>query len=139
MTMEDLLERIAAGTTTERDSLEVAQLMARHAALKLFVIEVAAWCGDAVYRDRAAKLLRDAGDAGQVHYASSSQWQWLVGRKLSLGRVMAVSDGMATVQQAWDVTQVPLPRLLEEDYRSHDRHMASLCEALNSGDGTYRP
>jgi hypothetical protein len=137
MTMEDLLNRIATGTTTERDADEVGRLIARHIEMKIFVYDMAQFCTNPVHRARATRLL--ASDGGEGQYVPSRQWRWLVGRKLSLGMVMDVSDSMATVLQGDDVMQVPLSKLLEEDYRSHDRHMASLSEALNSGDGAYRP
>jgi hypothetical protein len=57
MTMEDILDRIATGTTTERDAVDVARIMAQHAALKLFVLEVAQFCTDPVYQVRAARML----------------------------------------------------------------------------------
>jgi hypothetical protein len=70
MTMEDLLDRITTGTTTERDASEVARLMARYAALKLFVIDVAQWDPDPGYRACAARLLEYASDAGEIQHAS---------------------------------------------------------------------
>jgi hypothetical protein len=60
MTMEvgKLLDKIASGTTTERDADEVVRLLDRHGELMIFAIEVAIWCSDATYRNRAAKLLK---------------------------------------------------------------------------------
>jgi hypothetical protein len=58
MEVEQLLHKIATGGTTESDADEVGKLLDRHAALMIFAIEVAIWCSDATYRNRAAKLLK---------------------------------------------------------------------------------
>lgn len=49
------------------------------------------------------------------------QWNWLIGRKLSLGEVVDVFGESATVRHGDDETRVLLCELLEEDYKSQDR------------------
>jgi hypothetical protein len=53
--------------------------------------------------------------------------------------VIAICNETATVRHGKEETRMLLSELLEEDYKSQDRYMASLWEALNSGDGEYRP
>jgi len=67
------------------------------------------------------------------------QWNWLIGRKLSLGEVVDVSGESATVRHGYDETRVLLCELLEEDYKAQDRFDRDLNEAWNTGDGAYRP
>jgi hypothetical protein len=69
----------------------------------------------------------------------NGQWNWLIGRKLSLGEVVDVFGESATVIHGDDETQVLLCELFEEDYKAHDRYEKDLNEALNAGDGSYRP
>ena len=69
----------------------------------------------------------------------NGQWTWLIGRKLSLGEVVDVFGESATVRHGDDETRVLLCELLEEDYKAHDRVDRDLNEAMNSGDGSYRP
>jgi hypothetical protein len=57
---EQLLARIAMGVSTKSDADEVALIIGQHAALRLFVAEVAVCCGDSGFRDRAVKLMLDA-------------------------------------------------------------------------------
>jgi len=67
------------------------------------------------------------------------QWNWLIGRKLSLGEVIDVSGESATVRHGDGETLVLLCELLEEDYKAQDRVNRDLNDALNNGDGAYRP
>lgn len=69
----------------------------------------------------------------------SGGWEWLIGRKLSLGVVVDVFEATATVRHGDDDSRVLICELLHEDYKAQDRYVARMCEALNSGDGTYRP
>jgi len=69
----------------------------------------------------------------------SGNWSWLIGRKLSLGEVVDIFDETATVRHGDDETRVMVSELLEQDYKSQDRYEAGICEALNTGDGVYRP
>lgn len=70
---------------------------------------------------------------------TSSEWQWLVGRKLSLGEVTDILGETATVRRGDDEVRVLVCELLHEDYQAQDRHAATLCEAFNTGAGAYRP
>jgi len=69
----------------------------------------------------------------------NGQWNWLIGRKLSLGEVVDVFGESATVRHGDDETRVLLCELLEEDYKASDRYERDLNEAWNTGDGAYRP
>lgn len=69
----------------------------------------------------------------------NGHWNWLIGRKVSLGEVVDVFGESATVRHGDDETRVLLCELLEEDYKSQDRYAEDLNEAWNSGDGAYRP
>ena len=69
----------------------------------------------------------------------SGQWNWLIGRKLSLGKVIDVCGDTATIRHGDDEVRVLLCELLEDDYIEHDRFDRELNEAWNTGDGTYRP
>jgi hypothetical protein len=69
----------------------------------------------------------------------NGHWNWLIGRKLSLGEVVDIFGESATVRHGDDETRVLLCELLEEDYKAQDRYEASMCEAWNTGDGAYRP
>jgi hypothetical protein len=69
----------------------------------------------------------------------SGQWDWLIGRKLSLGEVIYVSDDAAIVQRGDDEIHILLCDLLKDDYEEHDRFDRDLNEAWNTGDGIYRP
>lgn len=69
----------------------------------------------------------------------NGHWNWLIGRKLSLGEVVDVFGESATVRHGDDQTRVLLCELLHEDYKAQDRAAASMCEAMNTGDGAYRP
>lgn len=69
----------------------------------------------------------------------NGQWNWLIGRKLSLGEVIDVFGDSATVRHGDDETRVLLCELLHEDYKALDRAEASMCEALLIGNGVYRP
>ena len=69
----------------------------------------------------------------------NGQWNWLIGRKLSLGEVVDVFGGSATVRHGDDETRVLVCELLEEDYKANDRYERDLNEAWNTGDGSYRP
>lgn len=71
--------------------------------------------------------------------AMNGQWNWLIGRKLSLGEVVDVFGESATVRHGDDETRVLLCELLEEDYNAQDRYEKDLNEAWNTGDGSYRP
>ena len=68
----------------------------------------------------------------------NGHWNWLIGRRLSLGEVVDVFGESATVRRGDDEMRVLLCELLHEDYKSQDRAAASMCEAMNTGDGTYR-
>lgn len=68
-----------------------------------------------------------------------SEWDWMVGRRFSLGTVVYVSSDTATVRHGDDDVRVLLSELLEDDYNARDRYEASMSEAMNTGDGTYRP
>lgn len=69
----------------------------------------------------------------------NKQWGWLIGRRLHLGVVTDVLGETATVQHGNDVKRVPLWELIEDDYKSQDRYYSAMSDALNSGNGTYRP
>lgn len=69
----------------------------------------------------------------------NGQWNWLIGRKLSLGKVVDVFGESATVRRGNDEARVLLCELLEEDYKANDRYERALNEAWNTGDGAYRP
>ena len=49
----------------------------------------------------------------------NGQWNWLIGRKLSLGEVVDVFGESATVRHGDDETRVLLCELLEEDYKAN--------------------
>lgn len=66
-------------------------------------------------------------------------WNWLRGRKLSLGRVIDVFGETATVVRGDDTFRISVDELLEADYRTQDRVEADLSEALNYGNGIYQP
>jgi len=66
-------------------------------------------------------------------------WNWLIGRKFSLGEVVDVFGDSATVQHGDDETRILICELLEEDYKHLDRLERNLNEAWNTGDGAYRP
>lgn len=70
---------------------------------------------------------------------NKQQWNWLIGRKMSLGEVVDVLGETATVIQGDDKARVLLCELLEEEYKAQDRFDRELNEALDSGDGSYRP
>lgn len=65
---------------------------------------------------------------------SESSWKWLIGRRLSIGIVVDVFEGTATVLHGDDETRILISELLEEDYKAHDRVDAALNEAWNTGD-----
>ena len=67
------------------------------------------------------------------------QWNWLIGRKLSIGEVVDICGESATVRHGDDETRVLLCELFEQDYAAQDRYTASMSEAMNEGDGVYRP
>ena len=60
----------------------------------------------------------------------NGQWNWLIGRKLSLGEVVDVFGESATVRHGDDETRVLLCELLEEDYKEQDRFDHDLKEAI---------
>lgn len=55
----------------------------------------------------------------------SGNWEWLIGRELSLGEVVSVFDGTATVERGDDRFRILVDELLHEDYRSRDRQLAA--------------
>jgi hypothetical protein len=59
----------------------------------------------------------------------NENWNWLIGRKLSLGEVIDVFDETATVRHGDDEFRVLLSELLEEDYKCQDRFARDLNEA----------
>jgi hypothetical protein len=63
----------------------------------------------------------------------NAQWNWLIGRKLSLGEVIDVFGESATVQHGEDETCILLSDLLKDDYEEHDRIDRGLNEALDTG------
>jgi hypothetical protein len=69
----------------------------------------------------------------------NEQWNWLIGRKLSLGEVIDVFGESATVQHGEDVTRILLCDLLKDDYEEHDRFDRELNDALDTGEGICRP
>lgn len=69
----------------------------------------------------------------------NNNWDWLIGRRLSLGKVIDVAGDTATVRHGDDDRWINVCDLLEEDYKSQDRADRDLSEALNTSDGAYRP
>lgn len=69
----------------------------------------------------------------------SDNWEWLIGRRLSLGEVIDVCDDTATVRRGDDEFRITVSELLFADCKARDRADAALNEACNSGDGSYRP
>lgn len=69
----------------------------------------------------------------------SGEWDWLIGRKLSLGEVVDVCNETATVRLGDDNTRILVCELLNEDYKALDRYEAMMNEVMNIGDGIYRP
>lgn len=69
----------------------------------------------------------------------NGHWNWLIGRKLSLGEVVDVFGESVTVRHGDDETRVLLCKLLEEDYKARDRYDSALNEAWNAIDRAYRP
>ena len=68
----------------------------------------------------------------------TGQWNWMVGRKFSLGEVVDVLGESATVRHGDDETRVLLCELLEEDYKAQDCANRALNEAWwDGGDGAY--
>lgn len=51
-----------------------------------------------------------------------SEWNWLIGRKLSLGEVVDVCNDTATIRHGDDETRILVCELLEEDYKARDRY-----------------
>lgn len=51
----------------------------------------------------------------------NGHWNWLIGRKVSLGEVVDVFGESATVRHGDDETRVLLCELLHEDYKAQDR------------------
>ena len=60
----------------------------------------------------------------------NGEWNWLIGRKLSLVEVVDVFGESATVRHGDDETRVLVCELLEEDYKAHDRYERDLNETL---------
>ena len=63
----------------------------------------------------------------------TGQWNWMVGRKFSLGEVVDVLGESATVRHGDDETRVLLCELLGEDYKAQDRANRVLNEAWWDG------
>lgn len=57
----------------------------------------------------------------------NGHWNWLIGRKVSLGEVVDVFGESATVRHGDDETRVLLCELLHEDYKAQDRAAASMA------------
>jgi hypothetical protein len=68
----------------------------------------------------------------------NEQWNWLIGRRLSLGEVIDVFGESATVRRGDDEIRILLCELLEDDYKEHDRIDRGLNDALDTGEGIYR-
>jgi hypothetical protein len=60
-----------------------------------------------------------------------SKWTWLLGRGLSLGRVVSVFEETATVIRGGNEFRMNVNSLLHEDYKSRDRCAASMSEPIN--------
>jgi hypothetical protein len=56
----------------------------------------------------------------------NGKWNWLIGRKLSLGEVIDVFDETATVRHGDDEFRVLLSELMEEDYKEQARFAGDL-------------
>lgn len=66
-------------------------------------------------------------------------WNFLVGRRFSLGTVISVSDETARVLRGDDEFRILIPELICEHFKAQDKADAAMSELLNSGDGVYRP
>ena len=69
----------------------------------------------------------------------NGNWEWLIGRKLSLGTVVDVFEDTATVRHGDDDTRILICELLHEDYKAQVRDEAGMCDVMNASDGSYRP
>lgn len=69
----------------------------------------------------------------------SDNWEWLIGRRLSLGKVIDICDETATVRRGDNEFRITVSELLCEDYKGRDRADRDFNESLNGGDGSYRP
>jgi hypothetical protein len=69
----------------------------------------------------------------------NDNWSWLVGRRLALGRVNDVDGDALVLQTRTGELRVPAWEALKHDYASQDLAARPLSEALNTGDGVYRP
>jgi hypothetical protein len=58
----------------------------------------------------------------------NTQWNWLIGRKLSLGEVTDVFDETATVRHGDDEFRILLSELLEEDCKCQGRFVCGMNE-----------
>lgn len=70
---------------------------------------------------------------------TEDDWLWLIGKKLSLGEVIDVCGETATVCHGDEETRILIGELLREDYKARKRADQQFNQALNEGDGIYRP
>lgn len=57
----------------------------------------------------------------QLEGEMNGNWEWLIGRELSLGEVVDICNDVATVRHGDDETRVLLCELLYEEFKAHDR------------------
>jgi hypothetical protein len=58
-----------------------------------------------------------------------NKWDWLKGRKLSLGEVVDVFDETATVIHGDNEFRILISELIEEDFKEQDRMFKEINEA----------
>jgi hypothetical protein len=63
MIMDDIIQRIETGMTTEADARRVASIIAENNKLVLFLHEIEAWCSDQYFANEAKKILRSWDDS----------------------------------------------------------------------------
>jgi hypothetical protein len=63
MIMDDIIQRIETGMTTEADARRVARIIAENSKIVLFLREVVAWCSDQYFANEAKEILRGWDEA----------------------------------------------------------------------------
>ena len=66
-------------------------------------------------------------------------WDWMIGRRMSLGEVVDVVGNTALVRTKDSEEVYPVDYVLQQDYELQDNTWESINTALNTGNGAYLP
>lgn len=107
--------------TTSDQRVQTARHMLRHML-------------DARHRQYGINQAKIEGATNRLQ-RDENQWRWLIGRRFRLGKVLDVCEDTATVLHGDDTTRILIAEIVEDELCRPD----PISQALNEGDGVYRP